>query len=85
MTFDEFSTYITYVLDYEIPPELLEGLNLGVIASPRLERNKKKSPPNLLSKVITFVIDLANKLCSIMVPLCTYMKSIQGLHGKIKS
>ena len=42
MTYDEFSIYITYVLDYEIPPVLLEGLNLGVIASPRLERSKKE-------------------------------------------
>ncbi len=83
MTFDEFSTYITYVLDYEIPPELLEGLNLGVIASPRLERNKKE--PQFIVKGHYIRNRLANKLCSIMVPLCTYMKSIQGLHGKIKS
>lgn len=40
MTFEAFNTYVTEVLDHEIPQDLLKGLNLGVIVVPRLERNK---------------------------------------------
>jgi hypothetical protein len=43
MELDEFSAYVTEILDNEIPPILLEGLNLGVIVSPKLERSKDES------------------------------------------
>ena len=43
MDIDEFSSYVTEVLDQEIPPVLLEGLNLGVIVRPNLERSKDES------------------------------------------
>jgi len=43
MDLDEFTDYVNEVLDVEIPPVLLEGLNLGVIVQPQLERSKDKS------------------------------------------
>jgi len=37
MELDEFTDYISELLDTEIPPILLKGLNLGVIVSPELK------------------------------------------------
>lgn len=37
MDLDEFTEYVNEVLESEIPEILLEGLNLGVIVSPKLE------------------------------------------------
>lgn len=39
----EFTNYVTEVLDNEIPPILLEGLNLGVIVRPELYKRKDES------------------------------------------
>lgn len=41
MELEEFSQYVTEILDQEIPPILLEGLNLGVIVSPKIEYSKE--------------------------------------------
>ncbi|MBN2221365.1 MAG: metallopeptidase family protein [Vallitaleaceae bacterium] len=43
MELEEFSDYVNEVLDHEIPPVLLEGLNLGVIVSPRIEYSDEGS------------------------------------------
>lgn len=39
MEFEEYLDYVGQALDNEIPPKLLEGLNLGVIVSPELKRS----------------------------------------------
>lgn len=46
MTLEEFTAYVDQVIDNDIPPVLFEGLNLGVIVSPELERSK--SEPQLI-------------------------------------
>jgi len=43
MNLEQFTDYVDEVLDNEIPDILLEGLNLGVIISPELEKNKEES------------------------------------------
>jgi len=40
MELEEFSDYVKELLDNEIPPILLKGLNLGVIVSPELNTSK---------------------------------------------
>jgi len=38
MDFEMFSQYVVEIIEDEIPPKLLEGLNLGVIARPELRK-----------------------------------------------
>ncbi len=40
MDLGEFTQCVSAILDNDIPPELLEGLNLGVIVSPDLKKSK---------------------------------------------
>lgn len=48
MTLEAFNEYVTEALYLEIPSELFEGLNLGVIVSPKIEIDKKE--PNMIIK-----------------------------------
>jgi len=42
MELDEFTDYVSEVLDNEIPQEIQEGLNLGVIVSPDINKCKEE-------------------------------------------
>lgn len=43
MEYNEFCDYVNEIIENEIPTELLEGLNLGIIVMPELKRSDEET------------------------------------------
>lgn len=60
MTLEAYTDFASEILDTEIPPILLEGLNLGVIINPELKRSVDE--PNRIIKGQYVVNRLGNQI-----------------------